>query len=155
MRGMLERFWAKVDQSGGPDACWLWQGGRSRGYGALNVGKPSGRPIIETAHRIVYELHHREPIPPELTVDHLCRVRHCVNPRHLELVSRGENVLRGVAPSAQHARATHCIAGHPFDPANTYRTPRGIRMCRTCKRRRDIEWRARQAQSLATPAAPC
>jgi hypothetical protein len=118
----------------------------------LFVGRlPHGR-VVETAHRIAYELHHRRPIPPELTVDHLCRVRHCVNPSHLELVSRGENVLRGEAPSAQHARATVCIARHPFDAANTYRTPKGIRMCRTCKRRRDVEWHARQAaRPLASP----
>jgi len=143
VRTMLERFWARVDESGGPDACWPWRGARSRGYGALYVGRPSAQRIIETAHRLAYELHYRQPIPAPLTIDHLCRVRHCVNPRHLEVVSRAENTLRGEAPAAQHARATACIAGHPFDAINTYRTPRGVRMCRTCKRRRDREWRAR------------
>jgi hypothetical protein len=141
---MLERFWRYVDDGAGPAACWLWRGARSRGYGALYVGRPGGRRIIETAHRLAYELHHREPIPAAVTIDHLCRVRHCVNPRHLEVVSRGENVLRGAGLSAQHARATHCVAGHPFDAANTYRTPRGIRMCRACARRRNVEWWARR-----------
>jgi hypothetical protein len=79
MKDMLERFWTKVDDRGGPDACWPWVGARSRGYGALYVARLPDRPTMETAHRIAYELHHREPIPPELTVDHLCRVRHCVN----------------------------------------------------------------------------
>jgi len=140
---MLERFWGKVDDSAGPSACWLWRGARSRGYGALYVGRLDAQRIVETAHRLAYELHHREPIPATLTVDHVCRVRHCVNPAHLELVTRGENTLRGEGLSAQHARATVCIAGHAFDSANTYRTPRGVRMCRTCKRRRDREWYAR------------
>jgi HNH endonuclease len=134
---MLDRFWAQIDDGGGSAACWPWRGARSRGYGMLYLGRPSDQRIVEHAHRLAYELHHREPIPPGMTIDHLCRVRHCVNPRHLEVVSRGENVLRGAGTSAQHARATHCIAGHPFDAANTYRTPRGVRMCRACKRRRD------------------
>jgi len=146
---MLDRFWKYVDQSGGEDACWPWRGARSRGYGALYIGRLGNRRIIETAHRIAYELHHREPIPAALTVDHLCRVRHCVNPQHLELVSRGENVLRGEGRGAQHARAVACVAGHPFDETNTYRTPAGVRMCRACLRRRQLEFYERRRMKSA------
>lgn len=70
-----------------PDSgCWLWQRSVDRGgYGAM--GK-------STAHRYVYQLH-RGPITSGLHIDHLCRVRHCVNPDHMELVTNAENCRRG------------------------------------------------------------
>src|SRR5262249_296575 len=150
---MLERFWARVDDGGGPGGCWPWQGGRTgAGYGALYLGHVGWRGILISAHPFPYELHYRGPIPSDLTVDHLCRVRHCVNPRHLELVSLGENVLRGEAPPAQHARALACLRGHVFDPANTYRMPRGGRACRLCQRTRNRDYARRQR---ATAKAAC
>lgn len=151
---LLTRFWAKVDARGGPEACWLWCGGRTgAGYGALYVAQRAGRSIMEGAHRLAYALYHREPIPPALTVDHLCRVRHCVNPRHLVLVSRGENVLRGEAPPARNARATRCIWGHRLDAANTYVTRRGGRHCLICQRRRNRAYMARRRAIAKQDAA--
>jgi hypothetical protein len=84
-----ERVWAKVEKTEG---CWLWTAAISpNGYGKFMV---SGRPV--NAHRLVYQLT-VGPIPDGLDLDHLCRVRHCVNPDHLEPVTRSENLLRGYA----------------------------------------------------------
>jgi len=107
--------------------CWEWTGYLDRdGYGVLN---DSHRP--KHAHRVSYQLF-VGPIPLHMTIDHLCRNRPCVNPAHLEVVSRGENTLRGMSFSAINARKTACIHGHPFVGYNVYFRPSGGRSCRTC-----------------------
>src|SRR5437763_12827689 len=69
--------------------CWRWQRALNEGgYGLVGYGGKVAR-----AHRVAYELF-VGPIPLELELDHLCRVRRCVNPSHLEPVTRRENVLR-------------------------------------------------------------
>lgn len=134
-KSVSERFWAKVNRSAD---CWLWTAATNDcGYGQLRVGER-----IVYAHRLAYEML-IGPIPPGLTIDHLCRVRKCVNPTHLEPVTTQENTRRSGSGSmfvqkraqAQRAR-THCLRGHPFDSVNT-RWYRGWRHCRTCKR----EWK--------------
>jgi hypothetical protein len=74
--------------------CWLWSGamssGKYGGYGLINVGGNK----IRNAHRVVYELH-KGAVPEGLDLDHLCRSRWCVNPEHLEPVTRKENLNRG------------------------------------------------------------
>lgn len=130
------RFWEKVDLNGA-GGCWLWEASLFlSGYGQFQIGHTKIR-----AHRWAYE---REfgPVPDGMVLDHLCRVRRCVNPAHLEAVTERENVLRGEGPSAHNARKTQCINRHPFDHANTRRTPNGKRVCRRChairqQRRRD------------------
>ena len=116
-----ERFWAKVDRDD-PAGCWLWTAGATgRGYGAFKFDDRQ-----EPAHRIAYRLM-VGPIADDMTLDHLCRVRRCVNPAHLEVVSRGENVLRVIGPSATNARKTRAACGHPFDMFSG-----GKRRCRHC-----------------------
>ncbi|MEU7240240.1 HNH endonuclease signature motif containing protein [Streptomyces sparsogenes] len=83
------------------------------------------------AHRFAYETL-VGPIPEHLQLDHLCRVRHCVNPDHLEPVSSRENTRRGRSQAGINGRKTHCQKGHPFDSANTY-VWKGSRACRTCR----------------------
>ena len=125
------RFWAKVDKSG---SCWLWKGAISAdGYGNIMTGH---RGKCLRAHRVAYELL-VGPIPSGLTLDHLCRNRACVNPRHLEAVTNKENILRGEASAAVNARKESCKRGHLLSGANLYVQPNGQRECRTCKAMRD------------------
>lgn len=117
--------------------CWLWVGSLYKnGYGCWYSGDPKA---TRYAHRASYE-GLIGPIPRGLQVDHLCRVRHCVNPSHLEAVTVRENVVRGDAPrllgERQRAKA-HCPMGHAYDEENTVRTKAGGRMCRICRRARD------------------
>ena len=113
MRGVTpeERFWAKVDKT---ETCWLWIGAQSRtGYGSFGVKRKT-----HYVHRLAYEWL-IGPIPEKLVIDHLCRVRNCVNPDHMEIVSHRENTLRGVGPAALNSAKTHCKRGHLLDEQNT------------------------------------
>lgn len=123
------RFWSKVLKT---DGCWLWMAGRfSTGYGNFSV---HGRPGM--AHRFAYELL-VGPIPEGLELDHLCRLRHCVNPEHLEPVTHWVNLSRGLAWDKtrphNHRGKTHCKNGHPLSGDNLYLW-RGIRLCRACRK---------------------
>ena len=115
--------------------CWLWCGTRVHGgYGHFWIGSRSdGTRRAVYAHRWSYA-YFVGPIPKGLTLDHLCRVRCCVNPDHLEPVTQRENTLRGDTITTRNARKTHCPRGHPYDDANTYVSPKGLRMCRICRR---------------------
>lgn len=137
------RFWAKVDKDA-PGGCWLWTAGQSPdGYGKFSLHSRS-----TPAHRLAYELL-RGPIPDGLYLDHLCRVRRCVNPAHLEPVTHRENILRGDTLPAANARKTHCPAGHPYDTENTIREADGRRRCRVCVRDTRKRSRARRRARMA------
>jgi hypothetical protein len=83
--------------------CWIWVGPRDgNGYGSITIASRN-----RLAHRVAYEVF-VGPIPDGLTIDHLCRERSCINVRHMEPVTRGENVLRGIGPAAENARKTTC-----------------------------------------------
>lgn len=123
-----ERFFSHVTQ--GPDDCWLFDTINSKGYGQFQL---DGRNL--QAHIWSYEFL-IGPVPDGLTLDHLCRVRACVNPWHLDPVPHRVNILRGIGPAAINARRTQCVNGHPFTSENTYLTPNGRRQCRTCIKRR-------------------
>jgi hypothetical protein len=133
-------FWIKVDKGGPlPDhaphlgACWLWTAGTSRdGYGLFGVANSSS-----LAHRLSWADEHGH-IAERLQVDHLCRVRACVRPTHLELVTSAENTRRGALGLAMK---THCPKGHEYSEANTLtgvdRFGYPGRRCRTCRRAQD------------------
>jgi hypothetical protein len=128
----VDRFWSKVDRSGGDESCWLWTASTTpAGYGQFRVGAAP-----QYAHRLSW-VAANGPVPDGLELDHLCRVRRCVNPRHLEPVTTKENSLRGQSFAAINARKTHCPQGHPYDEANTIRSKSGARLCRACKHERD------------------
>jgi hypothetical protein len=126
MKTLRQRFTAKV-WINFETGCWEWTATRNKkGYGVIWDGKTRG------AHRVAYELF-VGPIPEGLQLDHLCRVRHCVNPAHLEPVTCRENLLRGETITAKRAAVTECPKGHKYSQANTYYRPDGCRECRLCK----------------------
>lgn len=114
------------------DQCWPWPGRRDGGgYGIIYRDGRNHR-----AHRLIYESA-KGKVPEGLVLDHLCRNPPCVNPAHLEPVTNRENTLRGIGPTAIHARATHCPSGHPYTPENVARWRKAepdSRQCRECNR---------------------
>jgi hypothetical protein len=138
VRTLPERFWQKVDLT---LDCWLWQGARNdHGYGMI---RRDGAPTY--AHRWSYEAL-VGPIPPERELDHLCRVRTCVRPDHLEAVSHRTNLLRARA-FRDDVPSTHCPRGHAFAGFNLYVRPDGRRACRACHRIDQGRYRARRGAS--------
>lgn len=131
-----ERFWKRVQKT---SQCWLWTGARARN----GCGQIRYRRKLYLAHRVSYELAY-VPIPEGKDIDHLCRVRHCVNPSHLEVVDRRTNVLRGVSSPADNARRTHCIRGHELSGTNLV-PGRRSRRCRACDELRNARERLKRA----------
>lgn len=127
----IERAWTKIMFNPESD-CLLWMGALSDyGYPIMTVGiRADGSRRATRVHRLFYE-HYKGPIPPGKEPDHLCRVRCCVNPEHMEAVTRRENTLRGIGPAAQYAKRTRCNHGHEFTLENTLRH-HGNRYCRIC-----------------------
>lgn len=134
-----ERLWPRVKKTSG---CWEWTGPRYLGYGKIHF---EGKSLY--AHRVVYSLL-KGNIPSGLFIDHLCRVRHCVNPDHLEAVTLKENVLRGVGVTAQNAKKTHCKRGHSLEDSNVYIRPNGWRSCRVCRRETTRLYNVRKAEKI-------
>ncbi len=128
MTNIVNRLLAKcvpVPESG----CWLWLDHTERGgYGMIWYGK--GKVL---AHRLSYECFVGS-IPKGMQLDHLCRVRCCINPYHLEPVTAKVNVQRSSGIAAANMAKTHCVKGHEFTKDNTYITTRGERSCRECGR---------------------
>lgn len=141
----VARFWSKV-KKGKDTECWIWTAGsRGKGYGNFWI-----EGATENAHRLSYYMAHG-PVPEGLELDHICRNRSCVNPAHLQPVTKSENNLRGDNPrlsseraKARHAARTHCKHGHEFTEENTainYRNGFKIRSCRTCSRAVQQRWK--------------
>lgn len=132
-----ERFWLRVEKT---DSCWLWRDPSSPAlYGRFKVADHS-----VGAHRFAYELL-VGPIPEGMEIDHLCGIRNCVNPKHLEPVSGRVNKLRGKTVNALNAGKTHCVNGHLFDAANTLVRASGGRSCRACHRMTQRRYLLRKA----------
>jgi len=135
MKGTVEeRFWAKVDRSG---ECWLWTASRINGkrgptYGQFGTWNPRKTWV---SHRFAYELL-VGPVPDGQELHHTCEVKICVNPSHLEMVTRKVHVslqpLSG-APVLRRQK-THCPKGHSYSGDNLIISKQGFRHCRECMR---------------------
>jgi hypothetical protein len=126
--------------------CWNWKGSlATRGYGRFFVGRSEVLPRGEVyAYRWAYE-RWVGLVPEGLELDHLCRNRACVNPAHLEPVTKRTNILRGTSFSAKNAAKTHCAQGHEYTAENTYPRKSGGRDCRECNREAQRRYQARIA----------
>lgn len=126
----VERFWSKVEKT---ETCWLWKGSVSAsGYGSAYFMGAFKKP-----HQIAYELHAGR-IESGLTIDHLCRVRNCVNPAHLEAVSRAENARRA-RNHCKKTRGERCLRGHSYAVSGYIRN--GKIHCRACMPFLGQRWR--------------
>jgi hypothetical protein len=123
-------FFSKIKKSKG---CWLWTGNKIGShkieYGYMNNGTKSG--IL--AHRYSYIIH-KGTIIKGLVIDHLCRNGLCVNPKHLELVTNKENILRGIGAPALNARKKYCKKGHLLKGKNIRLRGTNRRICITCEK---------------------
>lgn len=125
------RFWAKVNKNSGVfyignrTECWLWTGGLNKhGYGVFRD---------EQSHNVGSHVWAYGPVPDGLELAHLCRVRACVRPSHLEAVSHAINNRRG---RSKRREQTFCKRGHEFTEENTYRRPdrNYARRCQACRK---------------------
>lgn len=155
-RSAAERVLERVVPAQG--GCIVWTGSTLSGYGQI---RDAG--VHKQAHRVVYEAL-VGPIPEGLELDHLCHSRNkdcrevdecphrrCVNPAHLEPVTRQENNRRSTSFSALNMAKTHCSMGHEYTTENTYYPPSGRRACRQCRRARVHEARRRKATPKPEP----
>jgi HNH endonuclease len=142
------RFWSKVDKAGPIPTrrsdlglCWIWTAGRAGEYGFWQYGGRISKTKV-LVHRYSYELAYGL-VPAGLHIDHLCGVRLCVRPSHLEAVTQAENNRRA---AKVRVRKTHCPRGHEYAGSNLYVTPRNQYTCRACCNARA---RARAARKRA------
>lgn len=147
---ILEAFQELVElapppaHSGLSEPCWLWTGRLvSVGYAAA----PRTQRRLIYMHRWAFE-YFKHPIPKGLEIDHLCHVKRCINPTHLEAVTHAENMRRAHAAAGNYQPKTQCKRGHVFTVETTYFTRHGARQCRVCARER-----ARKAYQSKTAAA--
>jgi hypothetical protein len=127
--------------------CWDWQGNpNTSGYGIFQL---NGKSCL--AYRVSFQWF-SGPLHQELTPDHLCRRRICVNPIHLEEVPGPINTLRGDTLNAYYAARTHCEHGHEFNEKNTgWQTTKAgkkFRLCLACRWIRNKERRAKNGDAI-------
>ena len=134
----------KLSSSG----CWLWTSNIiNSGYGTLTTGsRRDCSRRTELIHRFVYEQLVGK-IPPGMQIDHICEIKHCVNPKHLRLVTHRFNTLRSDTISGLNSRKTHCPRGHSYDLIKN----NGQRSCSICHRNEERERAARKRHARKIP----
>ena len=148
--GVADRFWGKVAVQKDAQACWLWEG-------QIDAPLPYGKAYIFLegkkrrlpAHRMAWALVHG--YWPFDHIDHLCNNHQCVNPNHLDDVTRRENIRRLVARGRNYnAQKALCPRGHPYDKARARSNGQGsgvFRYCSICNWDVEKERRARKLQA--------
>lgn len=137
---VLDRLLSKIEINQQSD-CWLWTGCTgSGGYAVIQINRKTRYGIRGTryAHRVAYEMLVGS-IPRGHQLDHLCRIRRCVNPDHLEPVTPKENTRRGINANSLK---TICPQGHSYSVENTYIARDGSRICRACHKEHERVYRA-------------
>ncbi len=120
----ITRFLRKIIIS--DSGCWLWTAALNvKGYAIFNAERDGYNSGL--AHNFAFEYYRGRP-PAGTEPDHLCRVRPCVNPWHLEAVTHLDNIRRGTK-----GHVTHCLRGHEYTDTNTVHLRNGHRRCHTCK----------------------
>ena len=137
-----------VQDTGYKTECWVRYPHRLDRYAHVSVeGK------AYTFHRLMYTLF-VDTIPSDLLCDHLCRIRGCCNPSHIEPVTARENIIRGENHVAINAFVTHCPKGHPYDVDNTMKKRYG-RSCRECARQYAERKRRAKGVPPKSPSPTC
>lgn len=128
-----ERFWRFITR-GSDDECWVWRGGRrTTGYGMMGGDRNTGKKVV-SAHRVSWEIHNG-PIPDGLIVCHTCEVKRCVNPAHVEPVTRQAHLLKS---PRWPGNWTECKKGHSLSGENLVPSMLPVRTCRTCWNERAV-----------------
>ena len=145
--GTIERFWSKVDKSAGPDACWPWTGGVTRGANRVRgMFYVNGKAAL--AHRLSAILTYGKPMQGQVTM-HSCDNPICCNPRHLAWGTQKKNMEDcSLRKRASGQIKSHCVHGHRYSDENCRIRPNGRRACRECQKirmRNDREKKSRIA----------
>lgn len=135
----LDRFLSKVNKT---NTCWYWTAYvRPDGYGAFRPTKGN----MVNAHRYSYKTFVGELVSG-MHIDHLCRNKTCVNPKHLQQVAPAENTRRGISgrlTKDRHKLVTHCPSGHEYTETNTIYSISSdgykCRKCKTCTNSRNLK----------------
>lgn len=130
--------------------CWVWQGGKSGGYGNIGTGGKGGS---KATHLVAYEAL-VGPVPQGLKVIHLCDMRTCWNPAHLTLGTQADIAARydtGRINRLRKDTKSHCIHGHEFTLENSGRSRDGKRFCRTCAKENGKRWHEQWTARVPNP----
>lgn len=130
----IRKRWTEAD-TGYDTPCWISTLAKSElGYARERCGDTVGY-----AHRHAYERAHG-PIPEGMSIDHLCRIRSCVNPAHLEPATQAENVQRGrlAKLSLEGVRAIRAST----EPQRLLARRYGVSQGQISRIRTGVSWRA-------------
>lgn len=127
-----ERFTSKIQIT---ESCWLW----TRYIDPEGYGRYSINDVKHYAHRVSYTFYVGK-ISEGKVIDHVCRVKNCVNPEHLRMVDVTTNTLENSrAPAALNKLKSSCKYGHSLEGSNLIVTPKGTRACRSCRRTKSLK----------------